>query len=104
MKEILKNEGTTAVRRAKLVNSFNDGYRGFRRTYRTCTQSASLATQRFSSEGASIAATLAQTSVFASSSPVKVQEKPAESPDAQAAAAPEPAPAAAVSNEPEPPD
>jgi uncharacterized protein (TIGR02301 family) len=28
MKEILKNEGTTAVRRAKLVNSFNDGYRG----------------------------------------------------------------------------
>src|SRR5680860_297605 len=26
MKEILRNEGTTAVRRAKLVNSFNDGY------------------------------------------------------------------------------
>ena len=52
MKEILRNEGTTAVRRAKLVNAFNDGYRGYRRTYRTCTQSATLATTRFSSEGA----------------------------------------------------
>ncbi|MGA9602874.1 MAG: TIGR02301 family protein [Methyloceanibacter sp.] len=66
MKEILKNEGTTAVRRAKLVNSFNDGYRGYRRTYRSCTQSATLATTRFSTEGAQIAASLAQGSVFAS--------------------------------------
>jgi uncharacterized protein (TIGR02301 family) len=66
MEEILKNEGTTAVRRAKLVNKFNDGYRGYRRTYRTCTQSATLATKRFSKEGAQIAASLAQTSVFAS--------------------------------------
>lgn len=66
MKEILKNEGTTAVRRAKLVNSFNDGYRGYRRTYRSCTQSATLATARFSTEGAQIAASLAQGSVFAS--------------------------------------
>jgi uncharacterized protein (TIGR02301 family) len=66
MKEILKNEGTTAVRRAKLVSSFNDGYRGYRRTYRTCTESAALATARFSTEGASIAASLAQGSNFAS--------------------------------------
>jgi uncharacterized protein (TIGR02301 family) len=66
MKEILKNEGTTAVRRAKLVNSFNDGYRGYRRTYRSCTRSATLATARFSTEGAQIAASLAQGSVFAS--------------------------------------
>jgi uncharacterized protein (TIGR02301 family) len=65
MKDILRNEGTTAVRRAKLVNSFNDGYRGYRRTYRTCTQSARLATRRFSTEGAQIAAALAQTSIFA---------------------------------------
>ena len=69
MTEILRNEGTTAVRRAKLVNSFNDGYRGYRRTYRTCTQSATLATRRFSKEGATIAASLAQTSVFASGPP-----------------------------------
>jgi uncharacterized protein (TIGR02301 family) len=66
MREILKNEGTTAVRRAKLVNSFNDGYRGYRRTYRSCTQSATLATARFSTEGAQIAASLAQGSAFAS--------------------------------------
>lgn len=69
MTEILRNEGTTAVRRAKLVNSFNEGYRGYRRTYRTCTQSATIATRRFSTEGATIAASLAQTSVFASGPP-----------------------------------
>src|SRR5665811_979345 len=76
MMEILKNEGTTAVRRAKLVNSFNDGYRGYRRTYRTCTQSATLATRRFSAEGAQIAASLAQTSVFASGPQARVLEAP----------------------------
>jgi uncharacterized protein (TIGR02301 family) len=75
MKEILRNEGTTAVRRAKLVNSFNDGYRGYRRTYRTCTQSATLATTRFSTEGANIAASLAQGSNFASKGPVEVKQE-----------------------------
>jgi uncharacterized protein (TIGR02301 family) len=88
MKEILRNEGTTAVRRAKLVNSFNDGYRGYRRTYRSCTQSATLATVRFSSEGASIAASLAQGSTFASKGPADA--KPEGSPDANSDA---PAPA-----------
>jgi uncharacterized protein (TIGR02301 family) len=71
MKDILRNEGTTAVRRAKLVNAFNDGYRGYRRTYRSCTQSATLATTRFSAEGATIAASLAQTSVFANKQAAK---------------------------------
>jgi len=69
MKDILKNEGTTAVRRAKLVNSFNDGYRGYRRTYRTCAPSATLAVTRFSTEGAQIAAALAAPSHFASRGP-----------------------------------
>jgi uncharacterized protein (TIGR02301 family) len=86
MKEILRNEGTTAVRRAKLVNAFNDGYRGYRRTYRTCTQSATLATTRFSSEGASIAASLAQGSTFASKGPADA--KPDASPDANKDSAP----------------
>ena len=85
MKEILKNEGTTAVRRAKLVNSFNDGYRGYRRTYRTCTQSATLTTVRFSTEGATIAASLAQGSTFASKAP---SAKPEASPEADKAGAP----------------
>lgn len=80
MKDILRNEGTTAVRRAKLVNAFNDGYRGYRRTYRTCTQSATLATTRFSSEGATIAASLAAGSTFASKGPAGA--KPEASPEA----------------------
>ena len=66
MKEIVRNEGSTAVRRAKLVNSFNDGYRGYRRTYRTCTSSATLAITRFSVEGAQIAVALAKPSHYAS--------------------------------------
>jgi uncharacterized protein (TIGR02301 family) len=86
MKEILRNEGTTAVRRAKLVNAFNDGYRGYRRTYRTCTQSATLATTRFSSEGATIAASLAQGSTFASKG--SADAKPDASPDANKDSAP----------------
>jgi uncharacterized protein (TIGR02301 family) len=99
MEEILRNEGTTAVRRAKLVNKFNDGYRGYRRTYRNCTQSATLATRRFSTEGAQIAASLAQSSVFASGPQVQIQEP--EAAQAEAAAADEagaaPAPPAAAS-------
>jgi uncharacterized protein (TIGR02301 family) len=74
MKEILKNEGSTAVRRAKLVNSFNDGYRGYRRTYRSCTSSATVAITRFSTEGAQIAMALAKPSHYASHSS---SEKPA---------------------------
>jgi uncharacterized protein (TIGR02301 family) len=66
MKEIVRNEGSTAVRRAKLVNSFNDGYRGYRRTYRACTSSATLAITRFSVEGAQIAVALAKPSHYAS--------------------------------------
>jgi uncharacterized protein (TIGR02301 family) len=66
MQEILRNEGTTAVRRAKLVNKFNDGYRSYRQTYRTCTESATRAASRFSTEGAELASSLSQTSVYAS--------------------------------------
>ena len=79
MKDILKNEGSTAVRRAKLVNSFNNGYRGYRRTYRTCTSSATLAIARFSTEGAQIAVALAKPSHYAS------RNAPAASPTPEAA-------------------
>jgi len=81
MTNILKYEGSTAVRRAKLVNSFNDGYRGYRRTYRSCTSSATLAIARFSTEGAQIAAALAKPSGYASKTPV------AEAPAAEGATA-----------------
>jgi uncharacterized protein (TIGR02301 family) len=73
MAKILRNEGTTAVRRAKLVNQFNDGYRGYRQTYRTCTESATRASSRFSKEGAELASALSQTSVFASGPQAQVQ-------------------------------
>jgi uncharacterized protein (TIGR02301 family) len=51
MREILRVEGTTAIRRARLVNGFNHGYRGYSRTYRTCTESARTAVARFMEEG-----------------------------------------------------
>ena len=92
MKEIVKNEGSTAVRRAKLVNSFNDGYRGYRRTYRTCTDSATLAITRFSTEGAQIAAALAKPSHYASRG--STTDTPASTTATDAAPAPAAAPAA----------
>ncbi|MEM8743633.1 MAG: TIGR02301 family protein [Pseudomonadota bacterium] len=55
MKNLVDSEGTTAIRRAKLVQGFNKGYRGFRRTYRSCTEPAKLAIDRFMEEGAAIA-------------------------------------------------
>ena len=58
MREIVRNEGTTAIRRAKLAKSFNKGYRGYRRTYRTCNESALVAIDRFMEEGVELAALL----------------------------------------------
>jgi uncharacterized protein (TIGR02301 family) len=54
MKEIIESEGTTAIRRAKLVKGFNKGYRGYRRTYRSCTEPAKVAIDRFMDEGAAL--------------------------------------------------
>lgn len=88
MREILKNEGSTAVRRAKLVNSFNDGYRGYRRTYRTCTSSATLAITRFSTEGAQIAVALAKPSSAYANRNVPAEAAAPESATGQAAPAP----------------
>jgi uncharacterized protein (TIGR02301 family) len=58
MKEILRSEGSTAIRRAKLVKSFNKGYRGYRRTYRSCNKSAKVAIARFMEEGSDLAGLL----------------------------------------------
>jgi uncharacterized protein (TIGR02301 family) len=81
MEEIVKYEGTTAVRRAKLVNSFNDGYRGYRRTYRSCTESASLANARFTEEGAEIAAALAKPQQFVNRTPLPIDQSPPQTQD-----------------------
>jgi uncharacterized protein (TIGR02301 family) len=58
MKELMDAEGSTALRRAKLTRSFNNGYRSYSRTYNSCTPTAQVAISRFLTEGAEIADTL----------------------------------------------
>lgn len=55
MQDIIDSEGTTAIRRAKLAKGFNKGYRGYRRTYRSCTEPAKIAIDRFMDEGGALA-------------------------------------------------
>ncbi len=55
MRELMEAEGTTALRRARLTRSFNRGYQGYSRTYRTCTPSAETAVTRFFAEASQIA-------------------------------------------------
>lgn len=55
MRDLVAAEGTSALRRASLVEAFNKGYRGYSRTYRSCTRPAILAIERFMEQGASIA-------------------------------------------------
>ncbi len=58
MKELMDAEASTALRRAKLTRSFNNGYRSYSRTYNSCTPSAQTAISRFLAEGTEIAETL----------------------------------------------
>jgi uncharacterized protein (TIGR02301 family) len=51
MKELIDTEGGTAIRRARLSRSFNQGYRSYRRTYATCTPTAQSSVERFLAEG-----------------------------------------------------
>jgi len=54
MDALIDAEGTSAKRRSRLVRKFNHGYRGYQRTYRTCTRPATLAITRFLKEGVTI--------------------------------------------------
>lgn len=54
MKELMDAEGSSALRRARLTRSFNQGYRSYSRTYTTCTPSAQTAIERFLTEGSQI--------------------------------------------------
>lgn len=58
MLELLEVEDPPGQFRARMIASFNNGYRGFRRTYLSCTGSAKTAETRFLTEGAQIAADL----------------------------------------------
>jgi uncharacterized protein (TIGR02301 family) len=55
MRELMDAEGSSALRRAKLTRSFNNGYRSYSRTYNSCTPSAQTAITRFLTEGSEIA-------------------------------------------------
>jgi uncharacterized protein (TIGR02301 family) len=61
MAELIEAEGSSALRRAKLARSFNQGYRSYSRTYTACTPSAQSAIAKFMAEGAQIADALAKT-------------------------------------------
>ncbi len=58
--ELIKSEGTSALRRATIARSFNLGYRSYRRTYRNCTPSARNTIKRFFKEGVEISEELAK--------------------------------------------
>ena len=51
MKDLLDAEGATALRRARLTRSFNQGYRSYRRTYVSCTPTAQTSISRFHGRG-----------------------------------------------------
>lgn len=61
MRELLDAEGTSALRKARLTRSFNNGYRSYSRTYQTCTPSAQTAVSKFMAEAVEIADTLVKT-------------------------------------------
>jgi uncharacterized protein (TIGR02301 family) len=61
MRELIDAEGGTAIRRARLSRSFNQGYRSYRRTYVTCTPTAQSSIERFLAEGIQIGETLVKT-------------------------------------------
>ena len=54
MKELLEAEGSNAIKRATLSQRFNRGYRGYSRTYRSCTASAQATIERFLKEAIDI--------------------------------------------------
>lgn len=62
MQELMKSESASAIRRARLTTSFNQGYRSYSRTYNVCTPTARATIDRFLAEGAELAEGLVRTS------------------------------------------
>jgi len=52
---LIDAEAPSGDRRARMVASFNRGYRSFQQTYRTCTPAADLVIRRYLEEGSKIA-------------------------------------------------
>ena len=55
MQALVDAETPHGERRARLIASFNRGYRGYQQTYRTCTPAADLVIRRYLEEGSKIA-------------------------------------------------
>ena len=55
MQAIVDAETPSGERRAKMIASFNRGYRGYQQTYRTCTPAADLVMRRYLEEGSKLA-------------------------------------------------
>ena len=54
MQALIEAETSAGERRARIVASFNRGYRSFQQTYRTCTPAADFAIRRYLEEGSKI--------------------------------------------------
>jgi uncharacterized protein (TIGR02301 family) len=52
---LIDAEAPNGDRRARMIASFNRGYRGYQQTYRTCTPAADLVIRRYLEEGSKIA-------------------------------------------------
>ena len=52
---LIDAEAPAGERRARMIASFNRGYRGFQQSYRTCTPAADLVIRRYLEEGSKIA-------------------------------------------------
>jgi uncharacterized protein (TIGR02301 family) len=52
---LIDAETPSGDRRARLIASFNRGYRGFQQTYRSCTPAADVIIRRYLEEGSRIA-------------------------------------------------
>jgi uncharacterized protein (TIGR02301 family) len=60
MRELIESEGSSALRKARLTRSFNQGYRSYSRTYTSCTPTAQTTIGRFLAEGAQLSDALAK--------------------------------------------
>jgi uncharacterized protein (TIGR02301 family) len=59
MEQLLEAEQPGAERRGRMIASFNRGYFTYEQTYRSCTDAAGLAIDRFLSEGARLSRDIA---------------------------------------------
>jgi uncharacterized protein (TIGR02301 family) len=55
MQAIIDAEAPSGDRRARMIASFNRGYRGYQQSYRQCTPAADVVIRRYLEEGSKIA-------------------------------------------------